>query len=287
MTGGSASGAERPVPRIDHVMVLVGEDVLTAVDSNSFVEGRFGRVKRKVADSSVAGSYSTLGVAGRNTLVELFGSPMPSASPLTGGLVFSFEEPGSSPVAHRLLDEAGLRHQHQLVTRADPGSGEQQPWYHLINADLGEGSRILLFLNEVTPEYFESLGAVPRPDGAMRRADYLDASLGTAEDGRLLRDLTGVTLETGPERAERLAAVLGALGFERTAAADGAIRLSGEDFELVLNAGEGTTDRIAEIRLSVAETAPGELPESVDFDGKSRILFEPRGAARWIFDPAS
>ncbi len=96
-----------------------------------------------------------------------------------------------------------------------------------------------------------------------------------------------MTLETGPERAERLAAVLGALGFERTAAADGAIRLSGEDFELVLNAGEGTTDRIAEIRLSVAETAPGELPESVDFDGTSRILFEPGGTARWIFDPAS
>ncbi|WP_282205269.1 hypothetical protein [Kitasatospora fiedleri] len=163
MTGGFASGAERPVPRIDHVMVLVGEDVLTAVDSNSFVEGRFGRVKRKVADSSVAGSYSTLGVAGRATLVELFGSPMPSASPLTGGLVFSFEEPGSSPVAHRLLDEAGLRHQHQLVTRADPGSGEQQPWYHLINADLGEGSRILLFLNEVTPSTSRASGRCPGP----------------------------------------------------------------------------------------------------------------------------
>ena len=84
-----------PVPRIDHVMVLLHEQAYLDVAANTFLRDEFARMHRKDADSSVAGKYATLGIAGENTLIELFGS-----APLAGGLVFSFEEPGSSPFQH-------------------------------------------------------------------------------------------------------------------------------------------------------------------------------------------
>ncbi|HYS37073.1 MAG TPA: hypothetical protein VEO01_15745, partial [Pseudonocardiaceae bacterium] len=90
------------MPRIDHVMVLLDEQAYLDVAANTFLREEFARMHRKDADSSVAGKYATLGIAGENTLIELFGS-----APLAGGLVFSFEEPGSSPLARARLDEAG------------------------------------------------------------------------------------------------------------------------------------------------------------------------------------
>jgi hypothetical protein len=283
MTSGPEPGGLRPRPRIDHVMVLVDERVLLEAASNPLVEERLGRVRRKVADSSVAGPYSTLGVAGHHTLVELFGAALPAESPLTGGLVLSFEEPGSSQAAHALLDAAGVRHQHQPVTRAAEDTGLQQPWSQLINADLGEGSRLLLFLNEVHPAYFASLGAVPAPDGSLRRGAYLDAVLGSPAGERLLRDITGVTLAVTAERARRLAAVLGVLGYELLTGGASPV-LRGEDFDIVLDIHENARERVEEIRLELTRDIPDDLPDVIPFGPSSRLVFDRPGGARWIFD---
>jgi len=287
MTSESAAVEFRPVPRVDHVMVLIDATAYRDVAASAFLGERFGRLRRKDADSSVAGAYATLGIAGENTLVELFGSTMPGSAPLVGGLVFSFEEPGSSPAARTLLDESGrVRYYHDLVRRAVPGSEEQQPWYHLINVDLGEASPLLLFLNEVTPEYFRAIGAQPADGGRFRRRDYLDAVLGGPADGpRLLRDIAGITLAVRAERARRIADALGALGY--TAAGDAGERvLTGPGLTIRLVIEEAGPERVAEIQLALV---PGrrdqDTPAELRFGETSRLVFGEDDTARWIFGP--
>ncbi|MFF9020293.1 DUF5829 family protein [Streptomyces eurythermus] len=274
------------MPRLDHVMVLLDEAAYRSAAASSFLVRRFGRTKRKEADSSLAGQYSTLGVAGRNTLVECFGTPLPSASPITAGLVFSFEEPGSSKAARDLLDATGtVRHQYDLVRRADEQGGERRPWYHLINVGLGEASPVLLFLNEVTPEYFTSLGARPGPDGTLGRGAYLDAALGAPDDGSwLLRDIVGVTLALGPERARTVAEALAAFGYT-VAPLPGGLCVEGYGLRLEMVFADGSAERVTEIEMATAENTGEQFPGAAEyvFGDTSRLVVEP-GRARWYFD---
>src|SRR3954447_5146742 len=99
VTTASTVGDTTPTARVDHVMVLLDGATHRDVASSAYLAERFARLRRKEAESSVAGRYSTLGVAGDATLVELFGTELPAQAPVTGGLVLSFEEPGSSPRA--------------------------------------------------------------------------------------------------------------------------------------------------------------------------------------------
>ncbi len=271
------------MPRIDHVMVLLDEQAYLDVAANTFLREEFARMHRKDADSSVAGKYATLGIAGENTLIELFGS-----APLAGGLVFSFEEPGSSPLARARLDESGqVKYYHDLVRRTVPGSAEQQPWYHLISVDLGEASPFVLFLNEVTPEYFANLGARPTAEGRFRRRDYLDAVLGGPSDGsRLVRDLMGVTLTVTADRARRIADALSPLGYTEHEA-DGERVLTGPDLTIRLVVGDPGPERVAEVRLALVPGRRGpDTPAELRFGTTSRLVIDADDTARWIFDPA-
>jgi Family of unknown function (DUF5829) len=274
----------RPVPTIDHVMVLLDQRAHQDVLAAGFLGERFGRLKVKEADSSVAGQYSTLGVAGDNTLVELFSSAMPGASALTGGLVFSFEIPGSSPEARALLDDhPDVSYHGDLVRRTVAGSDEQQPWYHLISVDLGAGSPLLLFLNEVTPEYFQSLGARPDPDGRQSRRAYLDAVLGAPADGsRLMRDITSVTVRVRPPRAQRIVDALTTLGFVEGSDPAGP-ELVGPDLTLRLRTDEHAVEGILEIQIQLAGDAI--QPAEYLFGETSRLVIGPAGTAVWSFTP--
>ncbi|PWW62467.1 DUF5829 family protein [Actinokineospora spheciospongiae] len=285
MTRAAAAVDNRPVPRLDHVMVLLDAETHRSIEETGFLAERLGRIKVKKADSSVAGQYSTLGIAGRSTLVELFGAEMPGSAPLSGGLVFSFEEPGSSPGARALLDATGtVRHHHDLVRRVVEGHEEPRPWYHLINVDLGAGNPLLLFLNEVTPEYFASLGAVAEPDGAMRRAAYLDAVLGRpADPASLLRDISGVTLLVGADRAAALAAALAPFGWVPTEGVEGT-ELVGPGLTIGLRVGDWPRERVAEIHLDLEPGAwTDDVPAELVFGPTSRLVFTGPTAATWHF----
>lgn len=276
------------MPRLDHVMVLLDGAAHRDVAASGFLAERFGRIKRKEAESSVAGQYSTLGVAGENTLIELFGSDLPSASPLTGGLVFSFEEPGSAERARAALDASGdVKYHHDLVLRTVEGAEEQQPWYHLISVDLGESSPLLLFLNEVTPEYFRSLGAQPAPDGTLLRKNYLDAALGApAGAKRLMKDVTGVTLSVTAERGRRLADALAVFGFAETETAPGVRELRGPGLTLRLETGD-RLERVTEIEIGLdADVYEPSGPREFGFGETSRIVLESPETARWSFTPS-
>lgn len=279
--------SERPIPRIDHIMVLLDGPAHQDVLKSDFLAECFGRLKLKKADSSVAGAYSTLGLAGDNTLIELFGSPLPASAPLTGGLVFSFEEPGSSDAARALLDSSGeVAYHHQLVRRAVAGAEEMQPWYHLISVDLAEASPLVLFLNEVTPEYFRSIGAKPARNGALRRRDYLDAVLDTpaADAARLMRDIAGVTVVVNSVRARRIIGALTAFGYALDDHGHGP-ELRGPDLAVRLRITESERERIEEIQLRLV---PGRWdpdgPSEFPFGTTSRLVIEDADTARWSFD---
>ncbi|MFJ6838323.1 DUF5829 family protein [Streptomyces sp. NPDC091209] len=287
MTSGSAVNGG-PVPCLDHVMVLLDGAAHRDASSSGFLARDFGRIKRKEAESSVAGQYSTLGVAGENTLIELFGSDMPGASPLTGGLVFSFEEPGSAERARALLDASGeVKYHHDVVRRSVEGEDEQQPWYHLISVDLGEGSPLLLFLNEVTPEYFHSLGARPAPDGRLPRKNYLDAALGAVAGGnRLMRDVVGVTLSVTAERGRRLADALSVFGYAAAETASGVRELRGPGLTVRLETGDGP-EHVTEIEISLdPEVYDPSMPTEFRFGETSRLVVESAENARWSFTPS-
>lgn len=282
MTKEDQANGLRPVPRIDHVMVLLDGTAYEDIIASGFLAERFCRLKGKQADSSVAGRYATLGLAGDNTLLELFNAEVSSFAPLTGGLVFSFEEPGSAPVARAMLDALGPgRHHGDLVKREVEGHSEQQPWYQLISVDLGPASPLLLFLNEVTTEYFTSVGA-RSADGSLRRRDYLDAVLGTpADDSLLMRDITGVTLLVRPERAGMIADALSVFGYEAIQQVDG-IRLRGDQLTIDLRTDESAPERITQVEMRIS----GDLGEDTKFQfGKTcQLLLESGSTARWIFD---
>ncbi len=257
-------------------MVLLDAGTHAEIAQSAFVADRFGRLKQKKADSSVAGSYRTLGIAGRNTLVELFGGELGGGG-LRGGLVFSFEEPGSSKAARDLLDENDVIYHADLVRRSVPGVEEQQPWYHLIAVNLGEASPFLLLLNEVTQEYFTSLGAVPAADGSLRRQAYLDAVLGGPAP-RLLEDIVGVTLQTTPERASSIAAALTPFGYDKREDGD-ALEVSSP--ELTLRLEHSDIERVTELTLQLNPEVPRPAVREYRF-GASELVFETT-TARWTF----
>jgi hypothetical protein len=272
---------ELPVLAMDHVMVLLDQATYQDVVDAEFLGTTFARRKHKQADSSIAGSYATLGLAGESTLIEFFGSTMPSSSPLTGGLVFSFERPGSSASARALLDQARpVGYHYDLVRRSVAGADESQPWYHLINVDLGVGSPLVLFLNEVTPEYFAAIGARPSPAGDLCRRNYLDAALGESHTGdRLLRDIVGVTLAVGHDRARSIAAALTRFGFVQSENADG-IELVGPELTLRLRVPDhSVVERVTEIHLRLAGASVGEFR----FGSASRLVIDSAESARWVF----
>jgi hypothetical protein len=277
----------RPVPHIDHVMVKLDPPGYQDVLESRFLADRFARLHEKHANSSLAGQYSTLGVAGQSTLVELFhaelrSSGLPSGVPLTGGLVFSFEEPGSSAAARDLMDASGeIRYHHELVTRTTEGTDQPRPWYQLISVDLGTASPFVLLLNEVTPEYFGAVGARPSADGTLRRRDYLDAVVGT--DGgvtKLMRDIVGVTLLVHPQRVGPLSKVLGLFGYTATGHDDG-LELRGPEMFLRLVVDESAAERISEVQIALAAQASEPMEHS--FAGSARLVIDADATARWIF----
>jgi hypothetical protein len=268
-----------PLP--DHVMVLLDDETYRDVVACDFLARGFCRVQTKTADSSVAGAYSTLGLAGTNTLLELFSGAVPGPRRYTGGLVFSFEQPQAPAQARRILaEQAQIAAHYQLVERADPDGGGARPWYHLLAPDLGADSPLLLMLNQVTPEYYAALGATAGPDGELYRRAYLDAVVGTDPPAgeRMLADIVGVTVRVRPSRAERLTTVLTALGYR----ADSGI-LHGPRFTVAFDLDAAAAEGVTEVAMEL--TNPPAEPEELRFGKASRLVLDPAGSARWIFNP--
>ncbi|MFI1195235.1 DUF5829 family protein [Micromonospora sp. NPDC020750] len=283
-----------PFPLLDHVVVLLDGAAFRDICACAMLREQFARVKPKNVTSSIAGQYSALGLAGENTLLELFDGALPGPRRLTGGLVFSFEHPGSVQRARELLDTGpGIGGHYELVQRTNSDTGEFHPWYHMLRTDLGEDSPLLMFLNEVTPEYYDSVSARRGPDGELLRSGYLDAAFGTG-GRRWLRDITAVTLRVRPQRATRMAAALTALGYRATttppehtgdpaAGAAPTYRITGPGVDIGLVGSATAPEGVLDITTDLHET-PRQHQEFV-FGGTSRLVLRQNGTAHWTFTP--
>jgi len=273
-----SGAAEMPLP--DHVMVLLDDDTYRDVNACGFLPAQFARVQPKAAGSSLAGQYSTLGLAGTNTLIELFRGAVPGPRRYTAGLVFSFERPGAVPAARRVLQErAGIPAHYQLVERTDPDSRAAAPWYHMLAPDLGPDTTLLVMLNQVTPDYYAGLGAQPGPHGRLLRREYLSAALRGAPGGtRMLGDIIGVTVRLCPAAAQRLSTALAALGYQ----VEGTV-LRGPSFTVTIEPDQTTSEGITALSLALAAAPPRR--EELRFGESSRLVLDPAGTATWTFAP--
>jgi len=272
-------------PHLDHVFVTVEADVLASVcDDKFFADGVFSRFLVKNVTSTLLGPYRTTNIVGRNTWVELFPDGAPPFPGIRVGVVMSFDHPGESLQARARLDRLGVTYHHELVRRKVAGHDDPQPWYHLVRPDFGHNSGFTLFLSEVTPEYFDRLGAQRGSDGAQDRHAYLDAVFKAPHlPSHYFEDIRRVVIELDPGRAELLAAILTALGYR--AEHHGTLRLSGPDVELEIRRVQHGHDRLVELGLDLARPH-GESPRIVPLGSSSKISLSPSGHADavWSFE---
>jgi hypothetical protein len=260
---------------LDHVMVMLDPPAYRAVVDSTLLP-RFGGFSVKHSHSSLSGRYSAAALLGHSTLVELYDTTTSPVAGSTGGLVLSFERPGSWRTARELLDAAGVAYGHELVHRAVPDEAEMRPWYNLIRPDLGSDNPFLLMISEVTEEFYDFIGAERGPEGAMPREGYLRARTGSAADpDQPMGDVTAVALRLRPEREKALVAALTALGYVATA--DG---IAGPDVTLTVEHGE--PEGVVSVRMSAATGDAGE--ESF---GDTSVLVIGSDHAEWRFTPTA
>lgn len=279
-----AGNRREMIPHLDHVMVSLDPDAHRELLESPLLPGIFGRFKIKNAHSSMAGEYSSAGLAGHNTLIEFFHAESPVLPGTTGGLVLSFAVSGAVHRARKLLDERALtRPRYELVQRVSPGTSEPRPWYHLLRPELGEHSPFVVFLSEVTPEYLALLGAPMSDDGALRRDAYLDAALGEPpRPQHCLRDIARVTVRLRPERAAVVKATLIALGY-RVLGGDRR-ELHGPDFTLRMDIDDHGAEGVSEVVVDLAGSALAG--RELRFGDSCRLTVAPEGdSATWTFTP--
>jgi hypothetical protein len=170
--------------------------------------------------------------------------------------VLSYETPGSIQSARERLDDRGASPLRcELVCRPAVDGGEPQPWYHLVQPELGADSPFRLLIAEATPEYFALLGAT-LDGGRLTRRAHLDAAHGRPAAPHLrLRDLAEVTVRLRADRARRLVATLVALGYAVTGGPDGQ-RLTGPDARIRVVVDEAEPEGVLAVGLSLNRPYP-------------------------------
>lgn len=273
-----------PIPYLDHVVIMLDGEAYRDVLASEFLRKEFARFKVKRASSTLADAYTSAGVAGINTLMEFFDVAAPPVPGVRGGLVFSFEVQGSLKEARRRLEARAITElKCELVHRAVEGEVEKKPWYNLVRPDMGEGSPFLMMLGEVTPDYFDRIGARRGPNGELYRKGYLDAALGFGvSPQQCLRDVTEVTVRLCEDRVRRVSQTLEALGTTVKPESDGLV-LKGPDLTLRLVPARSDPEGILSIRMALARR--GEGHSSHCFGKTSTLTFEEGGTALWTFTP--
>jgi len=275
-------------PYLDHVFLTVDPGTAREIARTDFLKSeRFGRFRMKEATSTLIGPYRTANVAGRNTFIEFFPESAPPFEGVRVGMVLSFDKVGESARAHERLKALGVSVRHELVRRNVQGHDDPQPWYNLLRPDFGEKSPFTLFLSEITPEYFDRIGARRSDDGRQSREAYLAAAMKAPHlEAHLFDDLRRVTLRLRSTRAEQLRKVLVALGYESSA--ESPLHFRGPDADIHVLVNESEPEGVVELGLSLAKPYR-ESPSVYQFGTKSRLSLSPAGEAGaiWQFADAA
>ena len=275
------------VAYLDHAMVMLPSDAYRDVLASGFLREDFARMKEKNGVSSVLGPFSSVGVAGQNTLVQFFDAGAPHKRDFSGGLVFAFEAPGYIDRANERLAERGVEVEYDLGRRPEPGQAEEDapPPYTMLWIDPGEGCPVTLTFDEAYPEFFDRLGAPLGPAGELYRRHYLDAVLGARhEPHHAFGDITGVTLRLRPAHAEVAMTAMEALDFKAAPGPDGTTTMHGPDHAVHLQVDEGD-ELEGVVALEIALTRPDLPPATHTFGDSSTLTIQEDGTARWTFAP--
>jgi hypothetical protein len=276
-------------PRLDHVFLTVDAGTFLELQGTPLLfEEKLGRYRIKNATSTLIGPYRTVNISGRNTFIEFFPDNAPPFPGVRLGIVMSFDRPGQSARAQEMFRKQGITFRHELVRRAVEGAAEPQPWYHLVRPDFGADSPFTLFLSEITPEYYDRIGAQRTPDGRQTREEYLAAAMRAPQTGeQYFDDVRRVTLALGAERAERLRTVLSTLGYTCEVARD-RLALEGCGATLDVNTcSPGDAEGLRHLELSLTRPFATQ-PQVLHFGSRSSLELSPGGEARacWTFAPA-
>lgn len=276
-------------PYLDHVFFTVDAETFRELEVDPLLtEERLGRYRIKNATSTLIGPYRTVNISGRSTFIEFFPDNAPPFPGVRLGIVMSFERPGHSARAQAMFRQQGIPFRHELVRRAVEGAAEPQPWYHLVLPDFGDDSSFTLFLSEITPEYYDRIGAQRTPDGRQTREAYLAAAMRAPQTvEQYFDDVRRVTLALGAERAECLRAVLGTLGYTCQASPDRmALEGCGATLE-VDTCSPGDAEGLRQLELSLTRPFAPQ-PQVLHFGSRTSLELSPDGeaSARWTFAPA-
>lgn len=276
-------------PRLDHIFLTVDADTFCALQNEPLlVEERLGRYRVKSATSTLIGPYRTVNVSGRNTFIEFFPDNAPPFPGVRLGIVMSFERPGESAVAQEMFRKQGIPFRHELVRRAVEGSEEPQPWYHLLRPDFGNDSPFTLFLSEITPEYYDRIGALRTLDGRQTREAYLAAAMKASQSSdQYFDEVRRVTLSLDEARAERLYKVLCVLGYTFQATTESLVLEGGDSRLEVHTCNPGGAEGLRQLELSLTRPFAPQ-PHVMRFGNRTSLELSPNGEAlaRWSFGQA-
>jgi hypothetical protein len=203
-----------PPVYLNHVFVVLDHDSYRAMTESAFVRDEFAVFEQKTVSADEGESWTGTYLIGANTYLELFSpSGVEGASVGSAGVAFGVEQPGSIVSVHERLQascsgvpDQGLRHW---------TDGQQTvPWFHYVDMP-HEGSEepFGAWVMEYHPAIFQHR-SIPLPaTGLLSREAYLRERF-SAQPSRLLKDIVGVTLALGNDLAERVGAMLRALGYE-------------------------------------------------------------------------
>lgn len=261
----------------NHAYVNVAPATFEAIRASLFVKDEFGSAESRtvVADGGKAG-WSGYYLYGERTYLEFF--PAGSGDPLGKiGIGLSIDDRQQLPrLAKRLSASTGVPVPIGKQTRTLQGA--EVDWFDAIGPDYGESSNPMLetWVMALYPTYLRKRypDLTAQEDGVERGRNLARQYL----PGRLLRNVTGISLVLAVAERGRLLKVLGGAGFTitRRGKSDEA---AGGEFRFILSTASARHPRSITYHLALNRSAEAQTLKI----GASTLAIQPGAAATWHF----
>ncbi|WNG46983.1 hypothetical protein F0U60_24775 [Archangium minus] len=273
--------AAAPRVLLNHVYVVLDAEHFEALRGSEFFLREFAEVDAGLpAFRPIQATDQRLYVRGQDTYLELLGPENPFKEPVGKvGVGLSVEQEGElKRLVPHLKRTLGERIGESKAQWTFEGRG-QVPWYDAIHGETSErDASLALWVSEYHAGFFQALYP-ERPWDAhdVSRRAFMGPRF---KPERLLRDITGLTLELSPERAAILTRELVAMGYRQTSAPGDVLTLEGGGVRWSLR--ESSRPRgLLEMTFSLTRVKQG--PRVVPLKGGARLDFSADSPdARWV-----
>lgn len=261
----------------NHGFVNVAPATFEAIKASSFVTDELGSTEsRTVVAGGGKTGWSGFYLYGERTYLEFF--PAGSGDPLGKiGIGLSIDDRQRLPrLAKRLAASTGVPAPVGKQTRRLDGLDVD--WFDAVGADYGKAANPLLdtwvmalyptFLRTRYPDLTAADAGVTREKNLARQY----------RPGRLLRNVTGISLALPEAERRRLVKELGAVGYTITRRGE-AVEASGREFRFILTATSARRPRSITYYLALNQSAK---PRTLRI-GNSTLTIQPGATATWHF----